>query len=365
MHFLIDLLPALIVLGVLIFIHELGHFIACKLSGVRVEKFSIGFGPEIFHLQGKETRYAISLIPLGGFVKPSGESSEDIGEEGLRPYDFLAQSPAKRFVIASAGILMNFLLAYVIFSVVFMVGRPILKAKIGGFVTGYPATASELKVGDLVLSMNDKPVRYWKELTDLIYEVQGAEIRLVILRGEKQAVVRVLPKVEDIKDIFGTTRRISRIGILPSEEYLLEKYPPMQAFQKGGEALVSFTVLTAKSIAYLVTGKLSLKMVSGPIGIFAIASKTAHLGFVHVLQLTAFLSVSLAVFNILPFPPLDGGLMLFIAIEAIRRKQVSFRVQEVLTKTGFALLLLLMVVVMYNDLANLEIFHKLKDLIHR
>lgn len=365
MPMIMNLLPALVVLGVLIFIHELGHFLACKLYGVRVDKFSIGFGPEIFHFQGKETRYAISLIPLGGFVKPSGESHQEVGAEGLKPYDFLAKGPGVRFVIAAAGIIMNFVLAYVLFAAVFILGRPILSAKIGGLVEGYPATASQLKSGDKVLEVNGAKVASWRELTGAIQTAGEKEIAFHIEREGSDQTVLVLPKVEEVNDAFGKKHRISRIGILPSDEYYVEKYAPVQAFREAGVTLGNFTALTFKSIGYLATGRLSMKAVSGPIGIFAIASKTAKLGIVHLLQLTALLSASLAIFNVLPFPPLDGGLLLFTLIEWVGRRQVSFRVQDWVTKAGFALLMLLMVFVMYNDLANLAVFEKIKNLIHR
>lgn len=362
---ILNLLPALIVLGVLIFIHELGHFLACKFYGVKVEKFSIGFGPEIFHFQGRETRYAISLIPLGGFVKPSGESHEEVVEQGLKPRDFLAKGPGIRFVIAVAGIAMNFALAYVLFAAVFMMGRPILSTRIGGLVDGYPATASQLEAGDKVLSVDGKTISSWRALTETIQSAGTREIAFEIERLGVTQAVRVLPKVEEVSDPFGKKHTISRIGILPSDEYWIEKYPPLEALREAGITLGTFTALTFKSIGYLATGRLSMKAVSGPIGIFAIASKTAKLGIVHILQLTAFLSASLAIFNVLPFPPLDGGLILFTLMEWVRRKQVSFRVQDAVTKAGFALLLLLMVVVMYNDLANLAVFGKIKGLFIR
>ncbi len=365
MPMILNLLPALIVLGVLIFIHELGHFLACKLYGVKVEKFSIGFGPEIFHYQGKETRYAISVIPLGGFVKPSGESHEEVGAEGLKPHDFLAKGPGVRFVIAAAGIVMNFALAYVLFAAVFILGRPILSSKIGGLVEGYPATASQLKAGDRVLDVNGGRVTTWRELTEAIQTSGEGEITFHIERGGGSQAVRVIPKVEEVSDAFGKKHRLSRIGILPSDEYALEKYAPKRALREAGVTLANFTLLTFKSIGYLATGRLSMKAVSGPIGIFAIASKTAKLGIVHLMQLTALLSASLAIFNVLPFPPLDGGLLFFTLIEWVARKQVSFRMQDWVTKAGFALLMLLMVFVMYNDLANLAFFERIKDWIHR
>jgi regulator of sigma E protease len=362
MQFLLDLLPAAVVLGVLIFIHELGHFIACRLTGVKVEKFSIGFGPEIFSFQAPETRYAISLIPLGGFVKPSGESHEELASREPASYDFIAQGPVTRFGIAVAGIAMNFFLAYVLFSAVFMAGRPVTAASVGGFVEGYPAAASGLAVGDRIVAVNGHPVENWRELTSEIFKAGAETLALSVAREGELATVSLAPRLEETRDVFGKWHQVSRIGILPGDDSVVEKYPPLEALAKGAELLVETSGLTCKAIAYLVTGQLSLKNVSGPIGIFVIASKTAHMGFVHLVQLTAFLSVSLAVFNLLPFPPLDGGLMLFIAIEALRKKRVSLRVQDAVTKTGFVLLLTLMVVVMYNDLVNIDFFSKLQQL---
>lgn len=361
--YLVQMLPALIVLGILIFIHEFGHFIACRLTGVKVDKFSIGFGPELFSFQGRETRYAVSLIPLGGFVKPSGESPEDIKSEGLRPHDFLAQGPAKRFAIAIAGISMNFVLAYLLFSLIFILGRPIFEAKIGDFVDGYPAKTSGLLAGDRVVEVNGTAVKNWNELTARIMELGSVPVHLVVERSGALSAYDIAPKIEEVADTFGKKRSLSRIGILPGKDFYIERYPPLEAFVKGGEVTVDFTVLTVKAISYLFTGRLSLNNLTGPIGIVAVANETAKRGWVHILQLTAFLSVSLAVFNLLPFPPLDGGMILFIAIEVVRRKQVSFRVQEWVARTGFALLLLLMVVVMYNDLVHLGLFGKIQRLI--
>jgi len=365
MGFVAQILPAVIVLGILIFIHELGHFLACRFTGVRVDKFSIGFGPEIFSFQGRETRYVISLIPLGGFVKPSGEAPEDIPEKGLRPYDFLAQGPGKKFIIAIAGVLMNFILAYLIFSGIFMVGNPVLKSTVGGFVDGYPAQTSGLEAGDLIREVNGTPVSTWNELTAKIIEVGNVPLLLAVDRKGESRTLEVLPKVESVTDAFGKKRELSRIGILPGRDYRIEKYPPREAMVKGGETVLMFTGLTFKAIGYLVTGKLSLKALTGPIGIVAVTSETAKRGMVHIFQLMALLSVSLAVFNLLPFPPLDGGLMVFILIEAVRRKALSFQFQEMITKAGFALLLLLMAAVMYNDLVQIGFFGKIYQWLQR
>jgi regulator of sigma E protease len=365
MGFILGMLPALIVLGILIFIHEFGHFLACRMTGVKVDKFSIGFGPEIVKIQGPETRYAISLIPLGGFVKPSGETAEEVGPEGLKPYDFMAKGTGVRFFIAFAGILMNFLLAYALFAGVYMIGKPVLKSMIGGFVEGYPAQGSGLAAGDEVLAVNGAEVRNWKELTDRINGLGGEKVSLAVSRAGERLNVDIAPKIEEVRDVFGKAHRLARIGILPPEEFTVEKYPPVRACAEAGRTLFSFSATTFKAIGYLATGRLSLKAVSGPIGIFSITNKTAKMGMVHILQLTAFLSASLAVFNVLPFPPLDGGMLLFITLEAVRRKRVSPKFQDAVTRAGFVILIALMVVVMVNDIANLEIVGKLKNIIQR
>ena len=187
MNSLISVLPALIVFGILIIVHEFGHFIACRLSKVRVEKFSIGFGPELFHWQSGETRFSISLFPLGGFVSPAGEEASKVGPEGPKPGDFLAASVLSRIFIVISGVAMNYVLAFVVFWAVFMIGRPMPGTVVGGFVKGYPAEASLLKVSDKILKVNDKTVANWKDILDRFDETTGAMIKLNIERPRAKA----------------------------------------------------------------------------------------------------------------------------------------------------------------------------------
>lgn len=361
-NLLAQIIPTVVTLGVLIFIHELGHFLACRLVGVGVEKFSIGFGPELFNWQGKETRYVISLIPFGGFVKPMGETSEEVEKRGASDTrDYLSASQWNRFLILVAGVAMNFLFAYFLFVSVMLAGRPVISAVVGGFLEGYPAEASGLKAGDRVTAVNGTKIQNWQEMSLAILNTQGEPLEFSVLRDGKLEQVRVTPQLEEGKDIFGQARRVPRIGIKPSEEFAIERYGLKEALVKGAEYEWKLTLLTCEALFRLVTGQLSLKTISGPIGIISMAGSAAQMGWVTLLQFTAVLSVSLAVINLLPIPALDGGHLFFLLVEVIRRKAVSISVQERLTQFGFYFLMVLMVLVVYNDLINIGAIDQLKS----
>ncbi len=352
-----SILITILVLGLLIFLHEGGHFIACRMTGVRVEKFSIGFGPELFAWQGKETRFTISAIPFGGFVKPQGEDLSELGEDyEPKEGDYLKAPLWARMVIVSGGVFMNFLVAFILFSAIFMVGKPTLSSSVGGFVEGYPAEKSGLLVGDKIISVNNVSVSNWTELTSQILTNDSIQILLNVKRENKVEQIVIKPQVEEAEDMFGDKKKLTRIGIKPSDEYAIEKYGVAESFKQGGITLYNTTTLTLKALGRLVTGQLSLKNLAGPIGIIAVTGKAAEMGIVYLLQLTALISATLAIFNMLPFPALDGGHFLFLSIEAIFRKPVSLKVQGIATQIGFLLLMILMVVVMYNDLVNLKFF---------
>lgn len=371
MGFLFSIIPTLIVLGVLILIHELGHFIACRLLGVEVEKFSIGFGPEVFHWQGKKTRYAISLLPLGGFVKPAGESLSEMEGKAPKPGDYLAAPLFSRMIIVSAGVIMNYLLAIFLFTAVFNVGRPVPGTTIGGFVDGYPAKTSGLQVGDKIIAVNQQPAASWNELTGFFTESSTEVFQLTVeRRTEGQPSTRldvaVAPKIEEVKDVFGKTHNLKRIGITPHPEAnVFEKYSFIESLKHAWQAVFDLATMSYQAIFYLLTGKLSLKTLAGPIGIVALTGSAAQLGLPYVLQLAATLSVSLAVINLLPVPALDGGHLFFLMIEGLRRKPVSLQVQERASQVGFILLMALMVCVIYNDLVNLDAYEKVIQFFRR
>ena len=366
MSFLFNLIPTLVVLGILILIHEWGHFIACRLSKVHVEKFSIGFGPELFRFQGKETRYVISLFPFGGYVKPSGESLSEIEGEVPRPYDYLAAPVWKRIFIVIAGVGMNYFLSFFLFAAIFLIGRPVPLAQIGGFVKGYPAETSGLAKGDRVTTLAGRAIASWEDLTESLGQITTSEVELEIQRGNKVKIVRIPLHIESVKDVFGQTHQVPRLGILPDREaFQIKRLSLIPAFREAFLTEYHLTMMTYKAIFYLATGRLSLKTVSGPIGIMAMTGAAAKMGIIYLLHLTAVLGISLAVINLLPVPALDGGHLVFLLIEGIQGRQVSLRFQERATQVGFALLMILMVLVLYNDLLNLQVIERVKAALGR
>lgn len=363
MSFLASLLPAIVVLGVLIVIHEFGHFIACRLTGVKVEKFSIGFGPEIFSWKGRETTYVLSLLPLGGFVKPAGESFSETGPEGPKKGDYLAAPLLSRIAIVVAGVFMNYVLAYVLFIAIFMMGRPVPGTTIATFVDGYPAKTSGLQKGDTIAAVNGAAVSTWNDLMIALSEAPTGPLALSIKRGESFENLTLTPKTEEAKDIFGKPVTVKRLGITPDPAAAkFEKYGFIESLKISWDTMVNMATTTYQAIFYLAMGKLSLKTISGPIGIVTMAGSALDLGLPYILQLTAALSVSLAVINLLPIPALDGGHLLFLLIEGITRRPVSLKTQERATQVGFYLLLSLMVFVIYNDMVNLEVLEKIKSI---
>ncbi|HOG23328.1 MAG: Metalloprotease MmpA [Candidatus Omnitrophica bacterium ADurb.Bin292] len=361
----VNVLPAIVVFGILIIVHEWGHFIACRLRGVKVEKFSIGFGPELFGWRSRETHFVVSAFPLGGFVKPAGEDTLSVGAEGAKPGDFLAASVGSRMMIVIAGVIMNFFLAFVIFSVVYMIGRPLPGTVIGGFIQGYPAEASGLETKDKILKVDGTPVFTWKDVLETLDRSRGESLSIEVSRGGKVVSFSLSPKIEETRDIFGKKVTLKRVGITPDPEVVVsERYGFFQSIARGGEAVLFHTTLTYKAIYYICARQLSPKNLMGPLGIIQVSGQAAKAGVASLLLLTAILSVSLAVINLFPIPALDGGHLVFLLIEALFRKPVPAPIQEKVTNAGFFALMGLMVLVFYNDIVNLQILDKLKNLLH-
>ncbi|MBN1687510.1 MAG: RIP metalloprotease RseP [Candidatus Omnitrophica bacterium] len=363
---MLTILPAIIVLGVLIIVHEFGHFIACRLTRVKVDKFSIGFGPEILHWQGKETRYSLSLFPLGGFVKPAGESIEEVDESGPKPGDYLAAPLKSRMLIVSAGVVMNYFLALVIFIVLFMTGIPVIGTKIGGFVDGYPAAASGLQAGDEVLQVNGTEVYSWDGLTEAFQNPAFEDLELVVQRGRETLSLTLAPKVEDVPDMFGEVHQLRRVGITPTMEPAgYERFGFFESVRLAWEKEVFLTVMTYKGIIYLIMGKLSMKAVGGPLKIMKYSKDAAEEGVSSLLYLIGLLSISLAVINFFPIPALDGGHLVFLLIEGIRRKPVSLHFQERAAQVGFFLLISLLVFITYHDVLDFQLVDRIRQMLGR
>jgi len=218
----LSIVSFIIVLSILVIVHEFGHFIVAKRTGVRVEKFSIGFGPEIFGITKGETRYLVSLVPLGGYVKLKGETPAEAlkGEKE----EYLSRSVGERARIIFAGPLLNYILAFFIFSFVFMVGSPTLTPMVGKVLPDYPGASAGLRPGDKILEINDTKVDYWEDVTRIVHTNKEAQLKLLIERGDRLIDLEILPKEQEIKTMFGSKKRIGLIGIMPKDEIVYVKY---------------------------------------------------------------------------------------------------------------------------------------------
>ncbi len=339
-------------------IHEFGHFIVAKRLGVRVDKFSLGFGPKIFSLKRGDTEYLISSIPLGGYCKMAGDEP---GEKLInQKWEFLSRSVSDRFLIIFAGPFFNYVLAFLIFSFIFMFGNPTLTTEVGSLLKDYPAQMAGICVGDKITAIDGKAVKYWEDMTEIIHKHAEDAIKLSLIRNGKPSDVEVKPIVRRIKDIFGNETKLALIGVAPSQRIENVKYGFFQSFGLGFKKVVDLTVLTYKALFSVITGRLSVKeSMTGPIGIFVITGQAAKLGMIYIFHLMGILSASLAIFNLLPFPILDGGHIIFLAIEKLRRKPLSIKAQEYVSNFGIAVLILLTVFIFYNDIIKFQIIENI------
>lgn len=349
-----EIVSTVVVLGVLIFVHELGHFLVARRVGVTVQRFSFGFGPKLFGVQRGDTEYRLSLIPLGGYVKMLGEEPEEGEENKESPDSFSAQSVFKRMAIVLAGPMMNFVLAIVVFALLYtFYGIPRLKPAIGSVTPGSPAERAGLQAGDEVFSLNGQPITEWDELSEGIVKSGEGALTLGVRRGEETTTITVKPEVNEIKNIFGEAVKRPVIGIVASQKVEIEKADPLRAGYYSLEQTAYLSKLFLLTVVKLVEGVLPMNTLGGPLLIAQMAGEQAKEGMVNLIHFMAVISVNLAVLNLLPIPVLDGGHLLFFTIEAIRRKPIAVQKVELAQKIGMFLLLLLMVFVFYNDIMRM------------
>ncbi len=346
---LLTLILVLFVFSVLIIIHEAGHLIAAKKFGVDVETFSLGFGKRIWGFKKGGTDYRISVFPFGGYIKMAGEDPlEAKGKEGE-----LASKPVgHRFWIIVAGALSNYIFAFILFSIIFMIGVPTLSNNVGQVLKGYPAEKAGIEVGDRILSIDGENVRYWDDLVATIKEKskENLPLEFVIERENKTIELDIRPDISTVKNIFGQTISRPMIGIAPQNEILSVSYDPIRAVFYGGKRLLELTGMTYKGIWLLLTGGMPVKSsVSGPIGIMQLMRQAASLGIVPLLIITAHVNMALAIFNLLPFPVLDGGHVIFLALEKIRKRPLSIKVQEVITQIAIVMLIAFALFISWQD----------------
>jgi len=345
------ILWAVVVLGVLIFVHELGHFLVAKRAGVAVLKFSLGFGPRIAGFTRGGTEYLLSAIPLGGYVKMLGEDPKEEVVDQER--SFSSKPVGWRSLIILAGPGANFLLAIAIFWVVFMVGVPTLATKVGDVMDGFPAKAAGLLRGDRIVAIEGRPVERWEELAKQIHQSPGRPVRLTVQRGDRSFDLSVAPKATKQKNLFGEEQEIGLLGIAPAEEFLTERSNPIAAFGMALYKTYDLSRLIVITFVKLLQGVVPAKTIGGPLLVAQMAGEQARLGVLNLLFFTALLSINLAILNLLPIPILDGGHLFFSLIEAVRGKPVSMQKREMAQQVGLVLLVALMIFAFYNDIFRL------------
>ena len=422
----------ILVLGILVTVHELGHFLVAKALGIGVEKFSIGFPPRMFGFTRGETEYCISWIPLGGYVKLKGEGPDEVVEDPDDPTLFSARPPHQRAGVILAGPIMNLILAFIVMPLVFMVGmavpsylddpplagwvepgspadkigiipgdlilnvngeesatweqffekvsqtadnlleiqvqgsagvrsvtidlaetedgrigiQPPMEPAIGALTPGYPAQTAGIEKGDRILSLGQIPVSHWSEMARIIHASAGKALTLKVLRGKEELSLSVTPVLDE-----KTGRGL--MGISPMSENVVRRFGPVEAVVMGFERNVELLGMTFSFVWDLVSGQSSIKNLGGPIMIFQVTGEAARAGMAQFLAFMAFLSLQLGVLNLLPIPVLDGGHLVFLTAEGILRRPLDLRTREMAQKVGFFLLILLIIVISYNDILRI------------
>ncbi len=347
------IVATVIVLGVLIFVHELGHFLMAKKSKVGVMTFSLGFGPKIIGKKIGETQYQISLVPLGGYVKMVGEEPGEKIPPELVDKSFSNQPVGKRMGIVFAGPFFNFLFAIVAFAVVLMLGMPTLLPEVGEIKPDYPAYQAGLQKGDLIIEANNTPIKRWEDLAQMIHQSAGKRLSLVVKRGKETFSVTLIPQVSKQKNIFGDEIEVGLIGISPAGTYFTERFLPWEALYRAVGQAWRITELTIVSIIKIIEGKISAKTIGGPILIAQLAGQQAKAGPLSLIIFMGVISINLVILNILPIPALDGWHLLIFLIEALIGKPVSLKLRERAQQIGIFIIIFLMLLVFYNDLTRL------------
>ncbi|MGL4402967.1 MAG: M50 family metallopeptidase [Fusobacteriaceae bacterium] len=339
-----EVLVALLVLGVIILVHELGHFLAAKFFGMPVTEFAIGMGPDVYSYQGDDTRYSFRAIPMGGFVNIAGMEIDSKEEDG-----FNSKPAYQRFVVLFAGVFMNFILAYmIIFSILAFNGKGIQNEKplVGDIVKNVRAE-KVLQKNDMILSINDKKIEKWQDISEVLKifneETQESTVAILLERdGEQKNVQAELTYDEEGKRYY--------LGIMP--EIKVEKYSFKEIFPDSGKVFGKIFGQTFGGFKQLFSGKVKKEEISGPLGIIKVVGDASRGGFTVLLWLTVMLSVNVGIFNLLPFPALDGGRIIFVLLELVGIK-VDKKLEEKVHMAGMVILIGFIVYITGNDIFNM------------
>ena len=365
--FLSYAIPFLFVLTVVVFFHELGHFWVARRCGVKIDAFSVGFGPELAGFNDRHgTRWKLCAIPLGGYVRFHGDDSAastpdtkalaQMSEEEKR-VSFFHQPVRNRAAIVAAGPIANFILAVLIFAAVFLVfGRQVTTARVDTIQPASAAAEAGLQSGDLVLSIDGRRIENFGDMQRIVSASPGTPLRIVVDRAGQEMTLTATPRLQEIKDNFGNTHRVGLLGVTRSttrEDVVTERYGPIESLRLGVAETWFVVERTLSYVGGIISGREGTDQLGGPIRIAQISGQVATVSFAALLHLTAVLSVSIGLLNLFPVPLLDGGHLVYYAIEAIRGRPLSERAQEYGFRVGLALVLMLMLFATWNDIVHL------------
>jgi regulator of sigma E protease len=367
------ILAFLLAIGPLIIVHELGHYLTGRLFGVKADTFSIGFGREIAGWTDKRgTRWKIGWLPLGGYVKFKGDMNpaSTPSDEWLslpaaeRAETFQAKPLWQRFLIVAAGPVTNFAFAILAFMIIFAtMGYPTSPASIGEVVAGSPAAAAGIRPGDQIVAVDGRHIETFADLQSYVALRPEQRMNFTVLRGGTEIGVRATPRADIDTDSFGNRSRIGRLGVKPGGRLELSAVPWHQLPVRAVQTTVDVVDTMITALGQVISGRRSVKDLGGPLKIAEVSGQQASLGWVNFFWFMTIVSINLGFINLLPIPLLDGGHLLFYAIEGVRRKPLRPEAQEWAFRTGLAVLLALMVFVTFNDLASFGLFSGLGRLI--
>lgn len=343
----------ILVLGGLIFFHELGHFLVARLLGVGVKAFSLGFGPKVAGFTRGQTQYKLSLIPLGGYVQLAGESGQ---EEEDFPHDklFMSKPPALRMLVVAAGPFFNFLLAFLIYwALILNQGLTALVPSVGQVLEGSPAMEAGVRPGDVILAIDGQRLEFFSEIAEKIRDGHGKPVTLLVQRDSDELTMTMTPRLRKVKTLFGDDEEIPMIGIQASGETIAVPMDTGSSFTAALERTWANATFIVRGIGKMIQGAVSTKEIGGPIMIGQVIGEQAHKGMVEVLLLAAFISVNLGLINLLPIPVLDGGHLLYFLVEMVRGKPLDEKWQAIATRAGLFFLFSLMALALYNDLVRI------------
>jgi len=368
-----SVLAFLVVLTALVTVHEMGHFLVARMFGVRVEVFSIGFGPELFGFNDRHgTRWRVALVPLGGYVRMFGDadaaSRPDAGDlarmtDRERSLSFHHKPVGVRAAVIAAGPLANFLFAIVALTLLFStVGQPFSPPIAAEVTAGTAAERGGMLPGDEVVEIEGSSISRFEEIRQAVTLNPGRSLPMVVLRDGREVSLSVTPDTREFTDRFGNTQKVGQLGIRGGSPRVAV-HPPLEAIRQAGREVWGMVTGTFRSLGQIIEGSRGAEELGGPIRIAQMSGEVASIGVVALINFMAFLSVNLGLINLFPIPVLDGGHLLFHAFEAVFRRPLSARTQEYGFRIGLALVITLMVFVTWNDIVQLRVVDFVRGLI--